>query len=68
MQYPDIVRDPPDSLVLAREFVVAGSPSDFFPPPGLAIILAGAASVVLAWRVRGTLEPRAERVATGRAA
>jgi hypothetical protein len=48
--YPNIFHDPPDSLVLAREFMVAGDPSDFFPPLGLATILGGAVASVLCWR------------------
>ena len=50
MLYPNIFRDPPASLVLAREFIVAGGPSDFFPPLGLATILGGAAASALTWR------------------
>jgi hypothetical protein len=50
MLYPNIFRDPPDSLALAREFMVAGSPSDFFPPLGLTTILTGVAAVALTWR------------------
>ncbi|MCO1658977.1 DUF1772 domain-containing protein [Pseudonocardia sp. S2-4] len=51
MLYPNIFRDPPASLVQAREFMVAGSPSDFFPPLGLSVIATAAASVLLTWRV-----------------
>ncbi len=50
MLYPNIFRDPPDSLVLAREFMVAGSPSDFFPPLGLTIMVFGAVAIGLTWR------------------
>jgi hypothetical protein len=52
MLYPNIFRDPPDSLLQAREFMVAGSPSDFFPPLGLTVIATGAAAVLLTWRRR----------------
>ncbi|WP_214406424.1 DUF1772 domain-containing protein [Pseudonocardia lacus] len=51
--YPNIFRDPPESLVAAREFLVAASPSSFFPPLGLTIIVAGAAAVLLTWRAPG---------------
>ncbi|MGH3906057.1 MAG: DUF1772 domain-containing protein [Pseudonocardiaceae bacterium] len=50
--YPNIFRDPPGSLVLAREFMVAGAPSDFFPPLGMAVVLSAAAASVLTWRTR----------------
>ncbi|PRX50942.1 uncharacterized protein DUF1772 [Prauserella shujinwangii] len=48
--YPNIFHDPPESLARAREFLVAGSPSDFFPPLGMAILGTGAATVLLTWR------------------
>lgn len=54
MLYPNIFRDPPDSLALAREFLVAGSPSDFFPPLGMTVMAAGAAAILLTWRRPGT--------------
>jgi hypothetical protein len=50
MLYPNIFRDPPGSLVLARDFLVAGSPSDFFPPLGMATILGCAAATASTWR------------------
>lgn len=50
MLYPNIFRDPPDSLLLARQFVVAGGPSDFFPPLGLTIIVGVVAACALTWR------------------
>ncbi|GII78027.1 hypothetical protein Sru01_30090 [Sphaerisporangium rufum] len=50
MLYPNIFRDPPASLELTREFMVAGSPSDFFPPLGLSISLSAAVGTLLAWR------------------
>lgn len=53
MLYPNIFRDPPESLALARRFMVAGSPSDFFPPIGFTTILASVLAVLLTWR-----EPR----------
>ncbi|WP_247648527.1 DUF1772 domain-containing protein [Saccharomonospora xinjiangensis] len=53
MLYPNIFRDPPSSLVEAREFLVAGSPSDFFPPLGLAIVVASLAAVGATWRRKG---------------
>lgn len=53
MLYPNIFRDPPASLELTREFMVAGSPSDFFPPLGLATIVAGVLASVLTRRTPG---------------
>jgi hypothetical protein len=53
MLYANIFRDPPESLVLAREFMVAGSPSSFFPPLGLTIILTALVAVALTWRTPG---------------
>lgn len=50
MLYPNIFRDPPASLVQAREFMVAGSPSDFFPPIGFTIILCSVLAILLTWR------------------
>ncbi|MGW5260534.1 hypothetical protein ACWEQG_06160 [Microbispora sp. NPDC004025] len=51
MLYPNIFRDPPASLVLAREFIVAGGPSDFFPPLGLTVITGAVAATLLTWRI-----------------
>lgn len=50
--YPNIFRDPPASLVLAREFMVAGAPNDFFPPLGMAVVRSAVAASVLNWRTR----------------
>ncbi|MFF0308712.1 hypothetical protein ACFYSC_14860 [Streptosporangium sp. NPDC004379] len=50
MLYPNIFRDPPASLDLAREFIVAGGPSDFFPPLGMAFILGAVVTSLLTWR------------------
>jgi hypothetical protein len=50
MLYPNIFRDPPASLVQAREFIVAGGPADFFPPLGLSTVVLAALSTVLTWR------------------
>jgi uncharacterized membrane protein len=52
MLYPNIFRDPPASLELAREFMVAGSPQDFFPPFGFVIIVCLLAAVPLTWRTK----------------
>jgi len=49
--YPNIFRDAPASLDKAVEFMKIG-PADFFPPVGMAMLLTGAASVVLTWRNR----------------
>jgi hypothetical protein len=47
--YPNIFRDAPASLEQAVDFMKIG-PADFFPPVGMALLLTGAASVVLNWR------------------
>ena len=49
--YPNIFRDAPASLDKAVEFMKIG-PADFFPPVGMAMLLTGAASVILTWRHR----------------
>ncbi len=53
MLYPNIFGDPPASLDRAREFLVAGGPSDYFPPLGATVVLSSLAATVLTWR-----EPR----------
>jgi hypothetical protein len=50
--YPNIFRDPPDSLTMAREFLVAGAPNDLYPPLGLATVATGALAILLTWRER----------------
>lgn len=50
MLYPNIFADPPASLDRAREFLVAGGPSDYFPPLGAAVVLLGLVAVVATWR------------------
>ena len=52
MLYPNIFGDAPASLDRAREFLVAGGPSDYFPPLGASVVLTAIAAVVLTWRVR----------------
>lgn len=52
MLYPNIFADPPASLELAREFMIAGSPGDYFPPLGASVVVTGLAAVVLTWRER----------------
>ncbi|MFG2010172.1 anthrone oxygenase family protein [Micromonospora sp. NPDC048868] len=52
MLYPNIFGDPPASLDRAREFLVAGGPSDYFPPLGATVVLACLAAAVLTWRDR----------------
>jgi hypothetical protein len=39
MLYPNIFGDAPASLDRAREFLVAGGPSDYFPPLGATVVL-----------------------------
>src|SRR3712207_2115985 len=53
MLYPNIFGDPPASLDRAREFLVAGGPSDYFPPLGAAVVLCSLAATVLTWRIPG---------------
>jgi hypothetical protein len=48
--YPNIFADPPASLDRAREFLVAGSPGDYFPPLGTAVVLTSLVTVALTWR------------------
>ena len=50
MLYPNVFGDPPASLEQAREFLVAGGPSDYFPPLGAAVVVSGLAATVLTWR------------------
>lgn len=52
MLYPNIFGDAPASLERAREFLVDGGPSDYFPPLGASVVLFAVAAVVLTWRVR----------------
>ncbi|MCV2489867.1 DUF1772 domain-containing protein [Geodermatophilus sp. YIM 151500] len=61
--YPNIFDDPPASLDRAREFLVAGSPHDYFPPLGASVVLSSLAAVVLTWR-----EPRLRWWVVGAAA
>ena len=50
MLYPNIFVDPPASLERAREFVVAGGPSDYFPPLGASVVVSSIATLLLTWR------------------
>ncbi len=50
MLYPNIFADPPASLDRAREFLVAGGPSDYFPPLGATVVLTSLVTVALTWR------------------
>ncbi len=50
MLYPNIFGDAPASLHRAREFLVAGGPSDYFPPLGASVVLLGLAATALTWR------------------
>jgi hypothetical protein len=53
MLYPNIFGDPPASLDRAREFMVAGGPSDYFPPLGASVVVLSLAATALTWRDRG---------------
>lgn len=50
--YPNIFRDAPASLEQAVDFLEIG-PADFFPPVGAALLITGAASVILNWSEPG---------------
>ncbi|MGC5311370.1 DUF1772 domain-containing protein [Micromonospora zamorensis] len=52
MLYPNIFGDAPASLDRAREFLVAGGPSDYFPPLGASVVLTSLAATALTWRNR----------------
>ncbi|MEV0129599.1 DUF1772 domain-containing protein [Dactylosporangium sp. NPDC050688] len=62
MLYPNIFGDAPASLERAREFMVAGGPSDYFPPLGATVVLSSLAAVLLTWR-----DPRLRWWVTGAA-
>jgi len=49
MLYPNIFSDAPASLERARDFLVAGGPSDYFPPLGAAVVLSALAAGALTW-------------------
>jgi hypothetical protein len=53
MLYPNIFGDAPASLDRAREFLVAGGPSTYFPPLGASVVITSLAATALTWR-----EPR----------
>jgi hypothetical protein len=63
MLYPNVFGDPPESQDRAPEFLVAGGPSDYFPPLGATVVLSGLAATVLTWR-----EPRLRWWVVGAAA
>ncbi|MET7881184.1 DUF1772 domain-containing protein [Micromonospora profundi] len=52
MLYPNVFGDAPASLDRAREFLVAGGPSDYFPPLGASVVLTSLAATILTWRNR----------------
>jgi hypothetical protein len=52
MIYPNIFRNPPESLELSMEFMAVAAPNDFFPPLGFLSWVTGAASLLLGWRVK----------------
>ncbi|MET8118481.1 anthrone oxygenase family protein [Micromonospora sp. NPDC005189] len=52
MLYPNVFGDAPASLDRAREFLVAGGPSDYFPPLGATVVLSCLAGIALTWRNR----------------
>jgi hypothetical protein len=50
MLYPNIFGDAPASLDRAREFMVAGGPSDYFPPLGATVTISSLLAFALSWR------------------
>ncbi|WP_197681667.1 DUF1772 domain-containing protein [Actinopolymorpha singaporensis] len=50
MLYPNIFGDAPASLDRAREFMVAGGPSDYFPPLGATVTISSLAAFALSLR------------------
>lgn len=52
MVYPNIFHDPPDSLILAQEFMSVSAPNTLFRPLGMLLIGSGAAALALGWTVR----------------
>lgn len=50
MIYPNIFRDPPQSLGLAMEFLSVRTPGDFFPPLGFLSWVTGLGALVAVWR------------------
>jgi hypothetical protein len=52
MIYPNIFHNPPQSFVVALEFMSERAPNDFFPPLGFLSWVLGAAAVILGWRIK----------------
>jgi hypothetical protein len=52
MVFPNIFRDPPQSLELAMDFLSTRGPGDFFPPLGFLSWLTGVGAIVLGWQVK----------------
>jgi len=52
MVYPNIFYNPPESFKAGLDFMKVATPHDFFPKLGFMTWLAGAASLLMGWRVR----------------
>src|SRR5215475_163814 len=52
MVYPNIFYNPPESFKAGLDFMKVVTPHDFFPKLGFITWLAGAASLLMGWRVR----------------
>ena len=52
MIYPNIFRNPPESLELSMQFMALRAPNDFFPPLGFLSWVTGIGSLILGWRVK----------------
>ncbi len=50
MVYPNVFRDPPQSLELTVQFLAVVGPSGFFPPLGFLSWALGGAALLLCWR------------------
>lgn len=50
VMYPNIFRDPPESLSLSMDFFKAVAPGDFFPPFGAAIVITGVLCLIVSFR------------------
>jgi hypothetical protein len=52
MVFPNIFRDPPQSLGAAMDFLSTSGPGDFFPPLGFLSWLTGVGAILLGWQVK----------------
>lgn len=50
VMYPNIFRNPPETLILSMDFFKAVAPGDFFPPFGATLVVTGLVCLVLSFR------------------